>query len=336
MFPTYFGSGQTWNTHALLRSPIGDIDVLPDHAHESECLVGNNLGAPYTDHGLNLIEFPSVAGAPLEPVIVARSVSAGRFLIDSFKPPTTPRVFGAISAWDGHRVAKGRIVCDATWHHFVNINLDGTGAGPDPLLVDPRRGLRDSAGDPTEDFTQVANYYRNIVDWLIPATRRWCSIFEVLVDIRYRFPLFEEFIPLPDPHPCPWDPRVDLGTSVDAALTALKGRGYTDDLVIGALDLAGVNRLADHLRPQAADEKRQDPRSLLRIEELRRGIVGSIADALLRDLPANPHELEEALTKIGHDDKRLESLIASATKDAVVAATDHFKQSVDSTFSILG
>jgi hypothetical protein len=336
MFPTYYGSGTNWAPHALLRSPIGDIDVLPDHPHESECFVGNNLGANYNLHGLNFAEFPALGGQPLSPEIVAHSVSAGRFLTDAHKPPTTPRVFGAISAWDGHRVRKGRIVCDATWHHFININLDGTDADPDPL--DARKGLHDSAGNPTEDFQQVTNYYRNIVDWLIPANRRWCSIFSVLVFERYRFPLFEEFVPLPvpDPHPCPWDLRVVLGQRVDAALTAHRGRGHADDLAIAALELAGFDRLANHLRPLPPDAKRDDAASLLQLEEFRTGIIGSIADALLRDLPADPYQLEARLEGRSHDDKEIEAQVVRATKEAVESATEYYKRAVDNTLSVLG
>jgi hypothetical protein len=53
--------------------------VLPDHPHESQCVVGTNLSAPYTLHGLNFPEF-SHGGSPLAPEIVAWSVSAGRYL----------------------------------------------------------------------------------------------------------------------------------------------------------------------------------------------------------------------------------------------------------------
>jgi hypothetical protein len=334
MFPTYYGSGTNWMTHPLLRSSIGDIDVLPDHPHESECLVGSNLGANYNLHGLDFAEFPLLAGSPLAPEIVARSVSAGRFLVDAHKPPTTPRVFGAISAWDGHQVRRGRIVCDATWHHFININLDGTGAIPDPAGIDPRLGLRNGAGVPTEDFQQVANYYRNIVDWLIPANRRWCITFYDFVTDRYRFPLFEEFRPLP--HPCPWDPRVRLGAIVDESFTARKGRGHTDDLAIAALELSGFDQLAEHLRPRSTDEKPHDETSLIRLEEFRRGIIGSIADVLLRELPDNPSELDGALEKLGHSDERIEERVVTATKEAVRSAQEHFKRAAERTVAILG
>ncbi len=205
IFPTYYGSGSSAAPHPLLRSPLGDIDVLPDHPHESRCIAGSDpeygyfFGASLADnyklHGLDVPEFPFLAGAPLAPEIVAWSVSAGRYLnppgtvVD--KPFTTPKLFGAISAWDGYRVGRGRIVCDATWHHFININLDGTGAVAAPN--NNRNGLRDVNNTFTQDFHQIAQYYRNIVDWLIPANRRWCRWFIDLVLERYQFPLFEEF-----------------------------------------------------------------------------------------------------------------------------------------------
>ena len=67
-------------------------------------------------------------GPRIPPQVVAVSISAGRFITDTLKPPVRPRCFGAISAYDGDAAGRGRIVCDATWHHFVNINLNGRGA----------------------------------------------------------------------------------------------------------------------------------------------------------------------------------------------------------------
>ena len=67
-------------------------------------------------------------------------------------------------------------MCDATWHHFININininLDGTDAVAAP--GNDRNGLRDSALNFTEDFHQIAQYYRNVLDWPVPSNRRWC------------------------------------------------------------------------------------------------------------------------------------------------------------------
>jgi hypothetical protein len=340
IFPHYYGAGGSWSVHALLRSPLGDIDVLPDHPHESVCFVGANLAQRYTLHGLDLDEFPVVGGAPLAPEVVAWSVSAGRYLNPPGtivgKPPTTPRIFGAVSAWDGHRVQRGRVVCDATWHHFININLDGTGAVA--AAGNARNGLR--SGSPltfTPDFHQVAQYYRNILDWLTPPTRRWCRWWIDLVLERYRFPLFEEFRPLPDPHPCPWDPRVALGADVEAALERALGAGAVADIVTAALETADLAELAAYVRPLATGDPSADKRTRALVDgiELRRGILGSVADALLRDLPPSPDSLADHLPD-DHDDAALDRRVAVATREAWAAARDHYKQLIKSTTRLLG
>jgi hypothetical protein len=268
-------------------------------------------------------------------------VSAGRYLNPpatiSGKPPTTPKLFGAISAWDGHRVGRGRVVCDATWHHFININLDGSGAVAAP--GNNRNGLRDASLNFTQDFHQIAQYYRNILDWLVPWNRRWCRWWIDLVLERYRFPLFEEFVPLPvpDPNPCPWDPRVALGANVDAALERAFGAGFTDQLVTAALETADLAELAEYMRPLASDDQGlgKRTRTLLDGVELRRGIIGSVADVLLRDLPPSPEQLAKYL-RDDHDDEEIARSVAVATREAWDAARAHYRETLKATAQLIG
>jgi len=334
IFPHYYGSGNSWSPHPLLRSPRGDIDVMPDHPHESVCLIGPNLGANYNIHGINRVEFPTYLGAPLAPQIIATSVSAGRFLTDLHKPPTTPRCFGSISVWDGHKVFQGRIVCDSTWHHFVNINLDGTGAPPQ--AGNNRRGLRNAFLQFTPDFHQIAEYYRNIADWIIPSNRRWCIWWYYILEERYRFPLFEEWEPLP-PHPCPWEPRVKLGIRVEDALKENRGRGFAEEIVTAAMESANLEDLAGLVRPTLAEEKArtENQRHLINADELRRGVLGSIFDALVRDLPDNPSELPKALERMEHNDELLAKTATEATYSAMEAAREYYYESAKRTLSLM-
>ncbi len=331
IFPHFYGSGSSWSPHPLLRSPLGPIDVMPDHPHESVCIVGPALNAPYNLHGLNFVEFPASGGAPLAPEIVATSVSAGRYLNPpgsiSGKPPTTPRCFGSISVWDGHKVARGRIVCDSTWHHFVNINLDGTGAVAAP--GNNRRGLRDAALNFTQDFHQIAEYYRNIADWIIPSNRRWCIYWIYLLIERYRFPLIEEWEPLP-PHPCPWDPRVRLGTLVEDALRINRGIGFAEEIVTAALEAGKIEDFAGLVRPARAETMARNNlrQNLVNADDLRRGVLGSVFDALVRDLPPSPFELARAVEQTGHDDAKLLQIIGDAARLAVNAAKDYYAESM--------
>lgn len=333
IFPHYYGSGNSWSPHPLLRSPVGDIDVMPDHPHESVCLVGPALNAPYNLHGLNFVEFPPVNNAPLAPQIIATSVSAGRFLTDIGKPPTNPRCFGSISVWDGHQVARGRIVCDSTWHHFVNINLDGTEAPPQ--AGNNRNGLRDTMLNFTPDYHQVAEYYRNIADWIIPSNRRWCRWWYDFVIERYRFPLIEEWRPLP--HPCPWEPRVLLGRLVEDALKVNRGRGLAEEIVTAALETAELEDLAQLVRPTRAEDAARDSKAgpLISADELRLGVLGSVFDALVRDLPSSPFDLPKALDRAGHDDERLVKAATEATGSAISMAREFYTDSVRRTLSFM-
>lgn len=123
--------------HPLLCSPLGRIQVLPDHPHEGECILPTDLGQTYIDGT------PEYPGGIAPEVIAHSSVPAGNDAGGS-KQGAQAHSFGAISAYDGHRpeAGVGRVVCDATWHHFVNVNLVGE-------LVDFERN-RNTTEDPSK------------------------------------------------------------------------------------------------------------------------------------------------------------------------------------------
>ena len=323
IFPHYSASGSEWYPHPLLRSPLRDIDVLPDHPHESVCLSGSNLGDRYALHGMNLVEFPADGGSPLSPQIIASSVSAGRHIADRSKPPTTPRIFGAISVWDGHRVNKGRIVTDATWHHFVNLNLNGVGT--------TRPGL---AGT---DRLQIGRYYRNIATWLAPQARQMCHRYLSVIVERYAYPLFEEWPPQ-FPDPCPWKETVALGRRVEAALDANLGSGYTAELVNDALALSDGGGIAKmlQLRSTRDDGAMSNGTAdlLIDVDELRAGIAARVFDAFVRDLPGSPHEVPAALER-EHDDDRIVKAVAEAARAASEAAVDSFADRAKNTLEFI-
>lgn len=77
----------------------------------------------------------------------------------SGKLPTEPHCFPSISVFDGRSANIGRIVVDSTWHHFININLNGVGGGV---------GLTDY------DFDAVEQYFMNIATWITRKKTMWC------------------------------------------------------------------------------------------------------------------------------------------------------------------
>jgi hypothetical protein len=235
-----------------------DMDVLPDHAHESVCLEvsptanAEALNGRYTLHGQDFDEFPSSADGVgrVGSTIVAYAVSGGRSVAQGapWKPPVYPRMFGVISAFDGHSAQPysginrpGRIVCDSTWHHFVNINIDGTGNSED------FGGLGKWVGDvwtPSADCLKIFEYYRNILKYLAPPEQQGRWLYYELLAIRFHPQMIEELMTLPAQDDAP--AIENLGLAAIALLDRSHGRGTAVEAVRSALRLdASAHPLAD-------------------------------------------------------------------------------------------
>ncbi|MBC8757346.1 hypothetical protein H2O64_21940 [Kordia sp. YSTF-M3] len=150
-----YGAAPNLLPHYLLSistaiKPSGIIDIMPDHPHEGECkpetdftLVNPNTGNSHTIRSQN---------------IAMSFVTAGNTA--GFKAATEPHCFASISVFDGRSASVGRIAIDSTWHHFVNINLDGF-------------------AKPT--FEIVLQYYKNIARWMTRAKRMLCFYHRCLI-----------------------------------------------------------------------------------------------------------------------------------------------------------
>jgi hypothetical protein len=177
--PRLYSSGPSFphvfrraHPHPLLCGPNGIIRVLPDHPHEGECIVPSNLAASFAVDGTPFDEYPVVSGSTrLAPEIVATSHIRGLHTAGDIKGVVNPRTFGAIGAWDGHRVGgRGRVVVDATWHHFFNINLVGDPNGSSPAK---HLGFLDPSANPAV-LEDIKAYFRNIATWLARPQRQAC------------------------------------------------------------------------------------------------------------------------------------------------------------------
>lgn len=146
--------------HPLLSGPRGAIRVLPDHPHEGECYVPDDLTRSFTFDGYETTEYP----AGLAPEVVAWStINARPAERDLRKGRLNARTFGAIGAYDGHRVGVGRVAVDATWHHFFNVNLVGDPTVPE----DPVKSVGFAASEAGRAaYEEIKAYYRNIAVWL--------------------------------------------------------------------------------------------------------------------------------------------------------------------------
>lgn len=114
--------------------------------------------------------------------------------------PAEGQVFGVIGAWDGHRVGRGRVVVDSTWHHFFEINLSGDRHLEDNDLPAQHRQKQfgfyvEAEGGsrvPNAAYRSIKAYFRNLVYWLIPAGRRGLIFWRSLDKIVRRPQIREE------------------------------------------------------------------------------------------------------------------------------------------------
>ena len=106
-----------------------------------------------------------------------------------------PRAFGVVGAYDGHEAEVGRVAVDSTWHHFVNINIDGTETSRDGLR-EPDPAMPGSLRD-THDLELIRQYWGNLSNWLMPEHVRKCLIFGKIFAIAESPWFVEELIGWP-------------------------------------------------------------------------------------------------------------------------------------------
>ncbi|RZI74787.1 MAG: hypothetical protein EOP13_07535 [Pseudomonas sp.] len=164
--------------HPVFCGRTGRIDVFPDHPHEGECRAPSDASGAFGGAD----EYPvDASGTRVVPEVIAWGrVRSGNNARGS-KSPTVAQTFGVASAYDGHRAGgKGRIVCDSTWHHFVNVNLIGVleGGGFDEFSVPGEHAskhdgfLASATGLAT--LGKIKNYYTNVGVWISPPERHAC------------------------------------------------------------------------------------------------------------------------------------------------------------------
>ena len=194
--------------HPLLCGPNGVIRVMPDHPHEGECVEPSDTDLTLDYGGPPGPEYPDAADGgprPLPEVISTSTVLSGTtsILYESAKDPTDPHSFGGICAYDGHRAGVGRVVTDATWHHFVNVNLIGQQHPPlsssNPKSWSHPGGggfLATAAG--RGHLEEIRAYHRNIAVWLAPPPRIDCMHTRLLWGVLWDGHVLEAVLSTPD------------------------------------------------------------------------------------------------------------------------------------------
>lgn len=291
-------AGGVGRPHPLLQFQHRAIEVFPDHPHEGECRVPSALNTIFQVDGAPKDEWPtSASGTRVAPEMVARTMSHGNeFDFQGIhKQALVPRDFMSIVAYDGQRANVGRVVTDATWHHFVNVNIDGTGSG--------RAGMQDPPGTDTPEMQRIRQYYRNLAAWLMPRNARLCLRIPWLLEELRRFPLYEE-LRLPHIETATGDELHAVGEAI-AATRASRGAPWEGDaLVRDSLEDAVGAAKAEELETIGARHGRVSARDLglAALGATATAVVGKLAE-LSSQREIDPHvvfpKITSAAAKLG-------------------------------------
>jgi hypothetical protein len=321
--------GKGAHPHPLLAYGDFAVTVLPDHMHEGECIIPapNELTCTYSfdDHDDPKDEYPELLDIParLSPEVVAISTSAGGYLTDEDNIlPVEPRCYKVIVAYDGHlierfddgnRLKLGRVVVDASFHHFVNTNLNGTDS------IDPsKKGLRDCLGNPTKDYIAIQQYYRNIVTWLCPPAAQVHYYLNLLLGIRYMSPLIEEIRPIQQ---ITFKDILFAGTVTRKAIAE---RFSPTEASLCALALtsflppetrAAVEGLINPWQPH--DPRCERLNMLFNSEVLLKAMLGSAMLAIALNLSEDPQKAGLDLDESKSPDRALHTFVAAGMKQGV-------------------
>lgn len=326
--PRYFGAGFIRTVHPVMCTATGPIRVLPDHAHEGECVVPASLGGNYTIGTDSFREFPDGAdGNPVAPQVIAVSTMIPGAEAPEFgKPPVPGGTFGAIGAWDGHRAGSfGRIVVDATWHHFININLIGDRDLGMPDLSEPKTmGFLHTVSGQAQ-YGRIRSYYRNIANWLTPHSMRRCLLHRHLWYAVHDGSVLENLR------------RDDLVFTGNLVLDRLRLLTPCQRLsLIDDLRIELKPEIRELIDPFVASKRGLEVDETLPIEEVKRFskeltamVAGAVALQIL-DLDLTPETLKR---KVGEDEPEIEELSAAAER-GIKVALDEMRTHVERQTSI--
>lgn len=324
--PRLAKDGTQTKSHYLLSKGDSFIKVLPDHMHEGECVLPtkSQLKAKldFLDDGPK-DEYPKLPNTDtrLSPEVVAISTSAGGYLVEDGHelPPVEPRCYKIIVAYRGHciewineneePVHLGNVVVDASFHHFLNINLKGTGNDP------KHKGFYDASGNPTDDYLAFKQYYTNIRRWLCPKQVMSHYYMNLLLTLRYLSPLIEEIRAVPDPD---WKEVLAAGIFTHNAITKKLSQAEATQCALAvagrkSLDLRKlVAGIIDPWHPSSAGLR---PLSLIfNFGLMAKFLLGGAMLNLAQNLPANVSDARQVLYSWKPYDEQLGKIIADGVQ----------------------
>ena len=144
----WYWAGPLWRApHPVLCSPLGPIDIFPDHQHEGEAIA------------------PTPTPASEWPGGISAEVIAWGTIVDT-SSNSIGRQVGVLSAYNGHAGNVGRILADSTWHHHFDINLRGLGTAGRTGFVNP------GTADWLVTAKKIEHYFVNAAIWLAPPDKQ--------------------------------------------------------------------------------------------------------------------------------------------------------------------
>jgi hypothetical protein len=322
--------------HPLLCGPKGVIDVLPDHMHEGNCVIPDDLNQSFTFDGHTSKEYPTVAGFQAIPDVIAEGTILAAHLtrlekkdLLGGKPGDTRltdfenamvigKTFGAIGAYNGHLVSIGRVVVDSTFHHFFNVNLNGAGSNN---LDDPAKQLGFYASpEGLAHYAQIKGYFRNIALWLAPPERQTCMFNHTAWMAR-------------------WDPQlrmVSTGIKEGAAWRDIVAYGASVGEVLGRIApkcilLDWILVVAKPLRPFSPWDNPPGPdpidfaEVLVNPEEVINVGLAGIMSELMRRAPTRTEEFRDTLNQ------RMPQVITAGFSVALARTVDKIDRRLDQT-----
>jgi hypothetical protein len=243
-------AGGVGNPHPLMQVKNSEgrnvgIVHIPDHPHEGECLIPEDLETTFQLDGEDKREWPLEigGGGTVSPEIVAKSMSHGG--IGFGKQALLPQEFIAIAAYDGHRGGVGRVVTDATWHHFLDINIDGTGRNDRGFY-----GLQNPDRTDRPELVRLRQHWRNLAEWLMPLEGRLSCVAIIRIADAVSSILMDELsIPAPDQRNADSDEQ--LGRQIKVKLDEQLLPYQVNDLVETVLTMG----ISDAVERKVADER---------------------------------------------------------------------------------
>lgn len=292
--------------HPVLCGPDGVIQYLPDHMHEGLCEVPSDLTKSYTFDGFTSAEYPEVGGTRDEPQVIAWARSRN----------TDNEEFGVLAAYDGHRAGVGRVVVDATWHHWFNINLVGF-----VNATNPAHPAFDPAVIPK--WEAIKAYFRNVGVWLARPelqdclrTGSWLSVtryYDILITYRRDIAL------VPNRLVYYWQ----LGKFAKDALGRFASQCQSTRWVIDIIDWVDF-RLDPW--PRIPRPPFPDPPPWLDLEEFETVALGGAVHALLDAFGAEREPPEAIVDRQG---KEIHAIARTGARAAVVEWAEHYSKAAE-------